>query len=678
MNISRIYIIYLTIFFFACISSKALAINHYVDPSSTALSATGSFANPWKTISQINNGSNTFLPGDTVFFKRGQSLSGRLVCAVSGTQNAPIVYTSYGNGDLPILTNTSSDVIVMTNRQFVVIDGFKIIDKTMDLNDHAITAKISYAIVINNSVNCTIKNCDISLVGVAITIDNGSNHIYITNNYLHNLRIVRNTIGGNDDYGANGIVVGGFSNTINYNKFESCWAYCFDFDHDGGAIELFDHIVNDNTIMYNTAIECDGFIEVGSQDNGLAENTLIAYNKIINCGTIGVFHNNASFATTVNNTMYFNNVIIATKRLFSTDDVLFWMSDNTEMDVINLRNNIFWIDADMKMLNNVTFSTKLSHKNNIYYFAGHKSGIVTDPSEMLLITNNLFEDITDLNPANWDLHLLAGAPAVNFGSNVGILYDFEGQPVDTIPNVGLYEHIGSLTIARFKAAAQYTTIKCFGASANVNISAIGGTAPYTGTGEFTVVAGTYKYIVKDLVGLTDTVSVTITEPSQIVINTDNYLTVPSLNSLPNLSIVASGGTPPYLFKLNEGVFQTSGLFANISPALYNITVQDTNKCSSSKLYPFLITAINEQPALYNEIYVFPNPSASNFTLNVQRTDLIHIPLTIRVFNTAGYLVYSFQGETGIQYTLGDNFKYGIYTLVANYKNTTHAIQLFKL
>jgi len=678
MKLSKIYIICLTIFFFAFLNCKVLANNYYVDPSSSSLTATGSFISPWKTISQINNGSSILLPGDTVYFKRGQTLSGRLLCSVSGSQIAPIVYTSYGSGDLPILTNTNSDVIVMNNRQFIVIDGFKIIDKTMNPNDHAITAKISYGIIINNSINCTIKNCDISLVGVAIDISNGSNHIKVINNYIHNLRIVRNTIGGNDDYGANGIVIGGFSNTITYNKFEACWAYCFDFDHDGGAIELFDHIVNDNIIMYNTAIECDGFIEVGSQDNGLAENTLIAYNKIINCGTIGVFHNNASFATTVNNTMYYNNVIIATKRLFSTDDVLFWMSDNTEMDVINLRNNIFWINADMKVLNNVTLSSKLIHKNNIYYFAGRNPGIVSDPTEKVLTTNTLFEDITDLNPLNWNLHLLATSPAINFGSYVGILNDFDGEAVDSIPNAGVYELIGSLSVSKFKAVAQFNAIKCFGTSTNVIVSAIGGTAPYFGLGDYTVNAGNYKYVVKDFQGLTDTVSIAITEPSPIVINTDSISILPAVNSLYNLDIVASGGTPPYTFKLNEGQFQSKGVFTNITPALYNITVQDTNKCKATKLYPFLITAINEIAPFKNDFYVFPNPSASNFTLNVQSPNQTPIPLSIRVYNASGYLVYSFQGKTDIQYKIGDNFKYGIYTLVTNFKNSTHATQLFKL
>ncbi len=670
-NIIFLFSLCLTLF-----SGKVFAVNFYADPSSTALTATGSISTPWKTISQINNGTTNISAGDTVFFKSGQTFIGRLVCSNSGTEKAPIVYTSYGNGDFPILTNTVSDVIVMNNKSFIVVNGLKIIDKSMDPNNHSITAKISYAIVISNSTNCTIQNCDISLVGIAISIDNGSHNIIVNSNYLHNLRIVKNTIGGNDDYGANGIVIGGYANTITHNKFESCWAYCYDYDHDGGAIELYDHNLSDNNILYNIAIECDGFIEVGSHDNGLAENTLIAYNKIINCGTIGVFHNNASFATTVNNTMYFNNVVIATKRLFSTDDVLFWMSDNTEMDVIKLRNNIFWINADMKILNNITLSTKILHKNNMYFLANKTPGIVFDPTESQINGNILFQDISDPDPANWNLHLLANSPAINFGANIGILFDYDGFPVDTIPNAGVYEQLGASL--KFRAVVQSTPIKCYGASSKIAISAVGGTSPYQGIGDFTVLAGNYKYIVSDAIGLKDTVNLEMTEPGPIVINIDNNPVLSSFNNFANLSITAFGGTPPYLFRLNEGLFQTSSLFQNIVPSLYNITVQDSNNCTTSKVFPFLITAINESKALNNEIYVFPNPSSSSFILNVQNNKGINQPLSIRVFSTEGYLVYTFQGKTGISYTLGENFKYGNYTLVANYQNTSHAIQIFKL
>ena len=109
----------------------------------------------------------------------------------------------------------------------------------MDANNHSITAKISYGIIIDVSPNCQIRNCDITLVGIGIEVNNGSNNTTISGNHIYNLRIVRNTVGGNDDYGANAMVIGSSENNIINNRFEECWANSYDFLFDGGAVEFF-------------------------------------------------------------------------------------------------------------------------------------------------------------------------------------------------------------------------------------------------------------------------------------------------------------------------------------------------------------------------------------------------------------------------------------------------------
>ena len=270
-----------------CFKHQLIARNYYVDPSSTLSIANGSFTNPWKTISQVNAGTVGLLPGDSVLFKRGQILSGRLIVYACGTALAPIVYSAYGVGNMPELTYSASDIITITNRQYIVIDGLKIIDKTMSLTDHTIIAKISYGITLQNSPYCTIKNCEITLVGVAIAVQEGSDFTTITSNYLHNLRAVRNTVGGDDDYGANAMVIGTSNNTISNNRLEDCWATSYDYGYDGGAVEFFGTTISDNKILYNTALNCNGFLEIGSNTYGIASNNLIGYNKIINCGQTG-------------------------------------------------------------------------------------------------------------------------------------------------------------------------------------------------------------------------------------------------------------------------------------------------------------------------------------------------------------------------------------------------------
>ncbi len=233
------------------LSTVGYATNYYVDPSSTSATTNGSLNYPWKTISQVNSGTTLLNPGDTVFFKRGQVYSGRLTINRSGSSTAPIVYTNYGTGELPEFNNAVSDIINIYSKQYIVIDGFKIIDRSISETDHTVQAKISYAINVENSPYCTIRNCDISRVGVGISVTAGSNFTNIIGNYMHNMRMVRNTpvsINPDDDYGANPMVIGSSNNLISNNRFEECWALSYDYGYDGGAVEFFGASMNNNKV----------------------------------------------------------------------------------------------------------------------------------------------------------------------------------------------------------------------------------------------------------------------------------------------------------------------------------------------------------------------------------------------------------------------------------------------
>ncbi|MDO8999856.1 MAG: T9SS type A sorting domain-containing protein [Bacteroidota bacterium] len=60
---------------------------------------------PWKTISKVN--SITFLPGDSVLFKKGDVWKGtnNLFFTESGTASNPIVISSYGTGTKPVISD---------------------------------------------------------------------------------------------------------------------------------------------------------------------------------------------------------------------------------------------------------------------------------------------------------------------------------------------------------------------------------------------------------------------------------------------------------------------------------------------------------------------------------------------------------------------------------------------
>ena len=794
---------------------------YYADPSSTSAITDGSFANPWKTIAQVNAGTTNLNPGDSVFFKKGQSFTGSLQITGIGNAISPIVYSTYGIGNKPELTVTTGDVIDIVNGQYIIVDGLKILDKTIDTTNHTTTAKIQYGIVIQNSPYCTIRNNDISLVGIGITFEFGSDFTTISNNYIHNLRAVRNTVGGTDDYGANGLVIGSSFNQIQNNKIDGAWASSYDFSYIGGAIQLFNSNINSNRILYNTVSYCKGFMEIGGESNGNAINNLIAYNKIINCGQLATIHNgiDGSFINT-NNTRIFNNVIVETEKGFNTATSLFWFADPTLFDIIILRNNIIWATSGINVMNNNLDTLDLIHTNNIYKLRGGTLGINARYDELITDTQRLFIDTTG-RPENWNYKLVNGSVAINFGADVGLTRDFIGNAIVGKPDAGIIEDQNIVVIQPLNASISSGTINCYGGTTNIIVSASGGTAPYIGTGTFPVIAGTYTYIVTDALGKKDTVSTTISQPTKLELvlnagiltstNTSTTITatatggtipytyklnnntpqssnlftnitagtysvtvidtksctisksitiaapivppviasissgtincfggttyvnvsatggtlpysgtgiftvgagtytyivtdalgkkdtvsttitqptklnlslsaglITSFNSTTTITATATGGTTPYTYQLNNNAFQSSNLFYNNYAGTYDITVKDAKACTNMQTITISITPITENPDRRLVLSVYPNPSASSFTVSTIKYRGSYVTMKLQVFNSSGFLVYAAQGMSNVRYTFGANFQPGTYTLLAQVDGTYQAVQLIKL
>ena len=664
--------------FLLCFNATAFAKNYYVDPSSTSTITNGSFVNPWKTISQVNAGTMGLLPGDSVLFKRGQSLFGRLIINASGNAIAPIVYSTYGTGNMPELTYSASDIITITNRQYIVIDGLKIIDKTMSTSDHSILAKISYAIVLQNAPYCTIKHCEITLVGIAIAAQAGSDYTTIDSNYLHNLRAVRNTVGGDDDYGANAMVIGSSNNNITNNKMEDCWATSYDYGFDGGAVEFFGATISDNVILYNTAINCNGFIEIGSNSNGLSNNNLIAYNKIINCGQTGTFHNKVnSFSIRIENLKFYNNIIIETKKQFSSVRALFWYSDPINIDMVVIKNNVIWLTTGENVINSNQDISKLIHTNNIYYI---KNGIVGMPinNTEFFFSNTfpIFSDTTG-DPENWDFRLASNSIAIDHGVNVGLDKDFINNPIIGSPDIGILEYQYTDTTPVLNIQATLDRINCYGGAAYIHINAIGGVPPYIGTGDYLRTAGNYVFSVTDAMGTQKSISITLKQPDSLTLSI-GYGIITTYNLTTTLYVSTTGGTIPFTYQINNGTVQSSNIFPNVSPGIYIITAKDANGCIATQSVNLAITSITNNPDRKLSLKVAPNPSSTSFTVSTIKYRGSYVTMNLNVYNSFGQLVYSAQGRSNVSYTFGANFVPGNYVLVAVVDGTVQAVKLVKL
>ncbi|HAP01701.1 MAG TPA: hypothetical protein DCQ93_07245 [Bacteroidetes bacterium] len=114
-------------------------------------------------------------------------------------------------------------------------------------------------------------------------------------------------------------------------------------------------------------------------------------------------------------------------------------------------------------------------------------------------------------------------------------------------------------------------INCFGDSADVNITASGGTTPYTGTGIFTLGSGNYNYIISDAHGCADTVNFSLTEPPQLNI-TVIAGTISCFGGTTTVHVTANGGTLPF-----SGTGDFIGGAGN-----HTYTVTDANGCAQSQ------------------------------------------------------------------------------------------------
>ena len=147
-------------------------------------------------------------------------------------------------------------------------------------------------------------------------------------------------------------------------------------------------------------------------------------------------------------------------------------------------------------------------------------------------------------------------------------------------------------------------VACRGAATgSVTVQGSGGLAPYDYSlnggvyqvsGTFgSLASGVYTITVRDATLNTFDLSVTITEPSEVlggtVISSTDILCFGS--STGSVTVSGTGGIAPYQYKLPSGSYQASGTFSSLAAGVYTITVLDINLCT------FDITATLAQPAV---------------------------------------------------------------------------------
>jgi len=132
------------------------------------------------------------------------------------------------------------------------------------------------------------------------------------------------------------------------------------------------------------------------------------------------------------------------------------------------------------------------------------------------------------------------------------------------------------------------------ASGEADLTIAGGVSPFTyswstadGTGlvptvedQIGLTAGTYTVTVTDDNGCSTTCNVVLTEPTLLACSASATDQTDCGVNDGTVTALGTGGTPGYLYSLNGGTSQSSGLFTGLMAGTYTIIVTDDNGCTS--------------------------------------------------------------------------------------------------
>jgi len=155
-----------------------------------------------------------------------------------------------------------------------------------------------------------------------------------------------------------------------------------------------------------------------------------------------------------------------------------------------------------------------------------------------------------------------------YTSVTGTVYNNTNLTLQPYTSVILVKDTSSRQALAVTASA--TPIKCFGDNSTVTVAATGGTAPYTGTGIFTLKAGIFTFLVTDAAGDTASVTITITQPAAALRASAVAEVITTLGGSTTVNVSATGGTAPYT---GTGSF-------TVTAGNYNYTVTDANGCTA--------------------------------------------------------------------------------------------------
>lgn len=193
-------------------------------------------------------------------------------------------------------------------------------------------------------------------------------------------------------------------------------------------------------------------------------------------------------------------------------------------------------------------------------------------------------------PFQFSLNSGAWQSSTNFSGLAAGLYTVSVKDANNcISNFSVNVPVG----APLNATIVLTDVSCFGgANGSINVTVTNGTGPFQYSlnnivwqvsNVFTnLIAGTYTVYFKDNNPCSNSLTVSVLQPS--VLSATTVLQPVVCNGQNNgvITITALGGTAPYLYSLNGTIYQGSNIF-NVSAGSFTVYVKDNKNCIQTQV-----------------------------------------------------------------------------------------------
>jgi hypothetical protein len=358
---------------------------YYLDASAQGASDANSgtsTSQPFKTLSAL---ARTFQPGDTIAIKAGTSYTGTLTVTADGTASAPITFTKYGTGADPVVSTTGQNAFSMQGANYVVVDHLRVAGATL------------YGVYMDaNSAHNTLRNMEVSNAGFGYELL-GAHDNLLTGNYVHDLHMINNTPGGNDDFGAVAFDLEVCANNeLAHNMVVNAKAPSYDYGTDGGGFSFWRSVSN-ISIHDNVVLNSDGFVEPGGLAGDSLSNVQVYNNISANNANFCWLHNNPSttFGVNISGFNVHNNTIYEPSAWYIAG-----FDGPVASGSFSFTNNLVYAPQSGQVFS----QSGTYHTNNYYQASVTPSG-----------TGETGGAIAFANPATNDFHVTSGAP-MNYGA----------------------------------------------------------------------------------------------------------------------------------------------------------------------------------------------------------------------------------------------------------------------